>query len=145
MTIYWSSTKAPVHLFPKAYESEEVAKHITENSFVDAAMLSTELRISHMHPEAVRAYQRRLGVRKVGSNPERRPREPRPNQWTADDLARLKDLYQILPAAELLREFHPRSLKAIRDQASILKLKRDRKHWAAVARQQRAYFMEAAE
>jgi hypothetical protein len=67
VTVYWSSTKAPVHLFPKEYESKEVAKHLIENSFVDAALLSAELRVNHMHPEAVRAYQRRLGVRKIGA------------------------------------------------------------------------------
>jgi hypothetical protein len=73
MTDYWQSTKSPVHLFPRVYESPEVAKHVAENSFVDAAMLSAELRINHLHPEAVRAYQRRLGVRKITeSNPRGR-------------------------------------------------------------------------
>ena len=70
MTVYWSSTKAPVHLFPREYESKEIAKHITENSFVDSAMLADELRVSHLNPQAVAAYQRRLGVRKIApSNP----------------------------------------------------------------------------
>lgn len=65
---YWQSTKSPVHLFPKEYESEEVAKHLAENALVDAAMLSAELRVKHMHPMAVAAYQRRLGVRKIAEN-----------------------------------------------------------------------------
>jgi hypothetical protein len=62
---YWQSTKSPVHLFPRVYESEEVAKHVSENSFIDAALLSNDLRVKGLHPEAVRAYQRRLGVRKI--------------------------------------------------------------------------------
>ncbi len=65
---YWQSTKSPVHLFPREYESEEVAKYISENSFVDATLLSNDLRVSHLHPQAVRAYQRRLGVRKIATN-----------------------------------------------------------------------------
>lgn len=65
--IYWQSTKAPVHLFKREYESAEIAKHVTENSFVDAALLSVELKTAHLHPEAVRAYQRRLGVRRIAS------------------------------------------------------------------------------
>jgi hypothetical protein len=62
---YWQSTKSPVHLFPREYESGEVAKHVSENSCIDAALLSNDLRVRGLHPEAVRAYQRRLGVRKI--------------------------------------------------------------------------------
>ena len=68
MTIYWQSTKAPVHLFKREYESAELAKHVSENSFVDAALLAQEVGIS---APSVRAYQRRLGVRKIApSNPK---------------------------------------------------------------------------
>jgi hypothetical protein len=63
--VYWASTKAPVHLFPREYESEELALHVSENAFVDAAMLSDELRVQHMNTWAVEAYQRRLGARPV--------------------------------------------------------------------------------
>lgn len=71
MTIYWQSTKAPVHLFKREYESGEVAKHVRDNSFVDPAMLADELQIQHLNPQAVAAYQRRLGVRKITpSNPK---------------------------------------------------------------------------
>lgn len=59
---YWSSTKSPVHLFKRDYESEGTAKYISENSFIDPAMLAADMGI---HEMAVRAYQRRLGVRKV--------------------------------------------------------------------------------
>lgn len=62
---YWQSTKSPVHMFRREYESADVAKHVTENAFVDSAMLSAELRVPHLHPQAVAAYQRRLGVRKI--------------------------------------------------------------------------------
>ena len=65
--IYWSSTKAPVHLFKREYESGDVAKHLAENSFVDPAMLVDELKIVGLNHLAVRAYQRRLGVRKIAS------------------------------------------------------------------------------
>lgn len=65
MTIYWQSTKAPVHLFKREYESEELAKHVTENSFVDAAILAQEVGVS---APAIKAYQRRLGVRKIAEN-----------------------------------------------------------------------------
>lgn len=65
MTIYWQSTKAPVHMFKRDYESPELAKHISENSFIDAAILASEVGLS---TDAVKAYQRRLGVRKVAQN-----------------------------------------------------------------------------
>lgn len=65
MTIYWSSTKAPVHLFPREYESADLAKHVKENSFVDPAILAVEVGLT---VDAVKAYQRRLGVRKIAEN-----------------------------------------------------------------------------
>lgn len=68
MTIYWTTTKAPVHLFKREYESEEIAKHLTENCFVDPAVLSSELRAPSLHAMSIRAYQRRLGVRKIADN-----------------------------------------------------------------------------
>lgn len=68
MTVYWQSTKSPVHLFPREYESKEVAAHVREYSFVDPAVLAAELRVSHLNPQAVAAYQRRLGVRKIAEN-----------------------------------------------------------------------------
>lgn len=67
MTIYWSSTKAPVHLFPREYESKEIAKHVSDNSFVGAAQLADELSLPHLNTWAVEAYQRRLGVRRIAS------------------------------------------------------------------------------
>ena len=66
--IYWSSTKAPVHLFKREYENEEVAKHLKENSFVDPSILSADLRLPSLHAMSIRAYQRRLGVRKIAKN-----------------------------------------------------------------------------
>jgi hypothetical protein len=67
MSVYWSSTKSPVHLFSREYESPEIAKHISENSFVDPAMLAAELSVTGLHHMSVRAYQRRLGVRRIAS------------------------------------------------------------------------------
>ena len=67
MTVYWSSTKAPVHLFKRIYESEELAEHIKENSFVDASILAMDLGVKHLPPQAIAAYQRRLGVRRIAS------------------------------------------------------------------------------
>jgi hypothetical protein len=64
--IYWTSTKAPVHLFKREYESAELAKHVKENSFVDAAILAAEIGLT---PNSVMAYQRRLGVRQLSGNP----------------------------------------------------------------------------
>jgi hypothetical protein len=69
VTGYWQSTKSPVHLFRREYESVEVAAHVAGNSFVDPAILSAELRAPHLNPQAVAAYQRRLGVRKITGNP----------------------------------------------------------------------------
>jgi len=71
VTIYWQSTKAPVHLFKREYESAELAKHVSENSFVDAAMLAQEAGVS---APVVMAYQRRLGVRKIAPSNPRYPR-----------------------------------------------------------------------
>jgi hypothetical protein len=59
---YWQSTKAPVHLFPREYESPELAKYLSENAFIDAAQLAGDVNISR---PVVEAYQRRLGVRKI--------------------------------------------------------------------------------
>jgi hypothetical protein len=59
---YWQSTKSPVHLFPRWYESPELEKYVVENSFIDAAMLAGDANISR---PTVEAYQRRLGVRKI--------------------------------------------------------------------------------
>lgn len=63
--IYWSSTKAPVHLFKREYETPELAKHVTENAFVDAAILASEV---GLQVDTIKAYQRRLGVRRVAEN-----------------------------------------------------------------------------
>ena len=68
MTVYWQSTKAPVHLFKRVYESEEVAAHVRDCSFVDSALLAVELKTPHLSRMAVEAYQRRLGVRKIAEN-----------------------------------------------------------------------------
>lgn len=68
MTNYWSSTLAPRHLFKRAYESPELAAHIRDNSFVDPAILAADLRVEHLNPQAVEAYQRRLGVRAIAEN-----------------------------------------------------------------------------
>jgi hypothetical protein len=65
--IYWSSTKSPVHLFKRAYESEEAAAYVAEYSFIDPAMLVNDLRATGLNRHAVAAYQRRLGVRKIAS------------------------------------------------------------------------------
>jgi hypothetical protein len=69
MTVYWQSTKAPVHLFPREYESKELAKYVSENAFIDAAVLADEL---HLSTWEVEAYQRRLGVRKIASWKDRK-------------------------------------------------------------------------
>lgn len=74
MTIYWQSTKSPVHMFKREYESAEVAEHIKENSFIDPALLATELGRSGLPRQAVEAYQRRLGVRKLTGNPKAKRR-----------------------------------------------------------------------
>ena len=63
--IYWSSTKSPVHLFKREYECEETAKHVIENACVDPSILVADLGINHM---AIKAYQRRLGVRALAEN-----------------------------------------------------------------------------
>jgi hypothetical protein len=72
MSDYWQSTKSPVHLFQRVYESKEVANHLSENSFIDAAALADELRIPHLNTWAVEAYQRRLGVRRIASWKDRK-------------------------------------------------------------------------
>lgn len=76
MTIYWQSTKAPVHLFKREYECEELAKQVSENSFVDAAILAADLGVSHLNPQAVAAYQRRLGVRQITGTPKPTKKKP---------------------------------------------------------------------
>lgn len=65
--IYWSSTKAPVHLFARSYETPELAAHIRDNSFVDAAILAADLGIESLSAMSVEAYQRRLGIRKINN------------------------------------------------------------------------------
>lgn len=58
--IYWTSTKAPIHLFKRDYETPELAKIVSENAIIDAAILADDL---GMNTASVEAYQRRLGVR----------------------------------------------------------------------------------
>lgn len=65
MTIYWTSTRAPIHLFKRDYETAELAKHVTENACIDAAILAAEV---GLQVDTVKAYQRRLGVRKIAEN-----------------------------------------------------------------------------
>jgi hypothetical protein len=69
VTVYWQSTRAPVHLFKREYESPELAKYVSENAFIDAAQLASDLNISR---PVVEAYQRRLGVRKIASWKDRK-------------------------------------------------------------------------
>ena len=68
MTIYWQSTKSPVHLFARAYEDQGIAAHVSENASVDPQILADELRVRHLNPWAIAAYQRRLGVRRITGN-----------------------------------------------------------------------------
>lgn len=65
MTVYWTSTKAPRHLFKREYESPEAAAFIRENASVDPSILVADLGIG---APTIRAYQRRLGVRKLTGN-----------------------------------------------------------------------------
>lgn len=69
---YWQSTLSPVHLFRREYESPMVAAFVTENRHIDPVLLAEDLNLFHgiaIHPQAVVAYQRRLGVRKLTGNP----------------------------------------------------------------------------
>ena len=68
MTIYWTSTKSPVHLFSRAYESPELAKLLAENVMIDPAILAADLKIGHPGANGIAAYQRRLGVRRITGN-----------------------------------------------------------------------------
>jgi len=68
VTIYWQSTKSPVHLFARAYEDQGIAAHVSENASVDPQILADELRVRHLNPWAIAAYQRRLGVRRITGN-----------------------------------------------------------------------------
>jgi hypothetical protein len=65
MTIYWQNTRSPIHLFKRAYEGQGLAEHISENALVDPKILADGLRVPHLNPWAVAAYQRRLGVRPI--------------------------------------------------------------------------------
>ena len=67
--IYWSSTKSPVHLFKLEYENPKLAAHVRENACIDPAILAVEARIS---APCIRAYQRRLGVRPITGNGDKR-------------------------------------------------------------------------
>ncbi len=74
MTVYWSSTRAPVHLFKQSYETPELAQHLTENACVDASSLACGFGAYGVNEQVVKAYQRRLGVRKISENNPRRKR-----------------------------------------------------------------------
>jgi hypothetical protein len=66
--IYWTSTRSPVHLFARAYESPELAKLLTENVMIDPAILAAGLKVEHLGANSIAAYQRRLGVRRITGN-----------------------------------------------------------------------------
>ncbi len=67
--MYWSSTKSPVHLFKREYESAKAAEYVCAHSFVDPSRLAADLKVSHY---CIQAYQRRLGVRRIARNNEAR-------------------------------------------------------------------------
>jgi hypothetical protein len=55
--------------------------------------------------------------------------------WTSKEIGRLRQLYPVLSAAELEREFHPRTGRAIRHRAALLKIKKANwRDWADIAR-----------
>lgn len=66
--MYWSSTKAPVHLFKRVYEDPLTAWTVSVGVGVDPKILSDNMGIPHLNSWAVAAYQRRLGVRKIAEN-----------------------------------------------------------------------------
>ena len=67
MSDYWISTKSAKNLFrkPKFYESAEAEAYLRENYFIDAARLAIDL---GLHEHTVKAFQRRLGLRKIRPN-----------------------------------------------------------------------------
>lgn len=73
MTVYWTSTKAPRHLFKREYESPEAAAIVIENACVDPSILVADVGLNQM---TIKAYQRRLGVRAVAEN-----NPPRKQTW----------------------------------------------------------------
>ena len=60
MTDYWTTTKSPVDMFKRKYETPEAEAYLRENYFIDAAQLAADLK---MPVAQVEAYQRRLGLR----------------------------------------------------------------------------------
>jgi hypothetical protein len=73
---YWMSTNSNIHIFrkPKFYETDENEIYLRDNSFIDAAQLAKDLKL---HEHTIKAYQRRLGLRRFMPN----DKKPRPEDW----------------------------------------------------------------
>lgn len=63
--IYWSSTKSPMNLFKQSYQTAELDKFLKETVGVDPSILAYEV---HMNRQQIKAYQRKLGLRKLTGN-----------------------------------------------------------------------------
>lgn len=65
MSDYWLSTKSPRQMFRPEYQDAKTATFLRENKGIDAALLANDLGVN---APCVRAYQRKLGLRKI-TNP----------------------------------------------------------------------------
>jgi hypothetical protein len=68
---YWLSTRTPARAFRPSYQTVELDAFIRETAGVDPSILAQEIGLASPF---VRAYQRQLGVRKIGGNPPRKSR-----------------------------------------------------------------------
>jgi hypothetical protein len=66
---YWQNTKSPARMMfkKKIYEGAELADHLADNVGIDAAILAAGIGLPHVNRLAVKAYQRKLGIRKISS------------------------------------------------------------------------------
>lgn len=71
MSGYWMSTRSPQSMFRPDYQTPELAEQLHTAAGVDPAIIAADVGIASHH---VRAFQRKLGLRKITGNKARKPR-----------------------------------------------------------------------
>lgn len=73
MTDFWISTKSPMNMFRGAsYQTDDLAVHLRDAAGVDPSIIAADTGVSE---HCIRAYQRKLGLRKCTPNNPRYPNE----------------------------------------------------------------------
>lgn len=71
MSDYWLSTRSPPSMFRPDYQTPELAEQLRAATGVDPSVIAVEVGVC---APRVRAFQRKLGLRKITGNHRRKPK-----------------------------------------------------------------------